>query len=125
MNQYEGVFADDEIAEQRAALRLRTVVFAVDGLIQRGATGEARALVTGGAFDSDLGPGAARFLLDRIGKSEKDNALLAAKQSVEARTLAVAEIGHRVAKGQVFPEERAPALTTEMPEDLLASDPTS
>jgi len=110
LGQYEGVFADDEFAEQRAALRLRTVVFAVDGLIERGATGDARELVTGGAADADLGPATARFLLGRIDMSEEDNAAKAAEEAAEARSAGVADLVVRVATGKVFPVELEVAL---------------
>ena len=110
IDKFEGVFADDEIAEQQAALRLRTVVYAVDGLIQRGATGEARELVTGGAAGAGLKRGAARFLLGHIGMSEEDNVAKAAVEAVRARRLAVAEIGLRAGRGQMFPVELDVAL---------------
>ena len=105
MGQFEGVFAAHEAAEQRARLRAGTVTAAVDGLIERGATGDARALIQKGGFDSDLGPKPARLLLGRIDKTEKDNARNAAKQADKANTVAVADLDFRVATGQAFREE--------------------
>ena len=110
MGQFEGVFADVEFAEQRARLRAGAVTAAVDGLIERGKTGEARELIQKSGFDAELGPGAARLLLGRIDMSEKDNALLAAEQAAEARRAGVADIRFRVAKGQLFPAELDAAL---------------
>ena len=49
-------------------------------------------------------------MLDRIARSEKDNALLAAEQAEEARRAGVADIRFRIAKGQVFPVELDVAL---------------
>ena len=110
MDRYEGVFADGEIADQRARLRTGTVIAAINGLIEQGKTGFARQLIQKGAFDPDLGDQPARLLLDRIDKTEKDNAFKAAEETVRARRLAVAEIGLRVRKGQVFPAELDAAL---------------
>ena len=105
MDRYEGVFADGEIAGQRARLRTGTVIAAINGLIEQGKTGFARELIQKGAFDPDLGDQPARLLLDRIDKTEKDNAFKAAEETVRARRLAVAEIGLRARKGQLFPAE--------------------
>ena len=104
------MFAADEAAEQRARLRAGAVTAAVDGLIERGNTGEARELIQKSGFDAELGPGAARLLLGRIDMSEKDNALLAAEQAAEARRAGVADIRFRVAKGLAFPAELDAAL---------------
>jgi len=110
LGQYEGVFADDEAKDQRARLRAGTVTAAIDGLIERGATGDARELMTGGAVDADLGPGGARFLLGRIDMSEEDNAAKAAEEAAEARSAGVADLVVRVATGKVFPVELEVAL---------------
>ncbi|MCH7711573.1 MAG: hypothetical protein IH903_08040, partial [Proteobacteria bacterium] len=105
MGQFEGVFADVEAAEQRARLRSGAVTAAIDGLIERGATGDARELIQKGGFDSEFGSKPARLLLGRIAKSEKDNARNAAKQADKANTVAVADLDFRVATGQTFSEE--------------------
>ena len=110
MDQYEGVFADGEIADQRARIRTGTVIAAINGLIEQGKTGFARELIQKGAFDADLGDQPARLLLGRIAKTEQDNAFKAAEETVRARRLAVAEIGLRVRKGQLFPAELDAAL---------------
>ena len=105
MDQYEGVFADEEIADQRARLRTGTVIAAINGLIEQGKTGFARELILKGAFDPDLGDQPARLLLGRIEKTERDSAFKAAEEADRARKLAVAEIGLRVATGNAFPGE--------------------
>ncbi len=110
MDRYEGVFADEEIAGQRARLRTGTVIAAINGLIEQGKTGFARELIQKGAFDPDLGDQPARLLLGRIAKTEKDNAFKAAEETVRARRLVVAEIGLRAGKGQLFPAELDAAL---------------
>ena len=110
MDRYEGVFADGEIAGQRARLRTGTVIAAINGLIEQGKTGFARELIQKGAFDADLGDQPAKLLLGRIAKTEKDNAFKAADETVRARRLAVAEIGLRARKGQLFPAELDAAL---------------
>ncbi|MCH8197041.1 MAG: hypothetical protein IH904_03060 [Proteobacteria bacterium] len=105
MDRYEGVFADEEIADQRARLRTGTVIAAINGLIEQGKTGFARELIQKGAFGADLGDQPARLLLGRIAKSERDNARNAAKQADKAKTVAVADLDFRVATGQAFAEE--------------------
>ncbi|MCH8183999.1 MAG: hypothetical protein IID55_12520 [Proteobacteria bacterium] len=99
------MFAADEAAEQRARLRAGAVTAAVDGLIERGNTGEARELIQKAGFGAELGPKPARLLLGRIAKSERDNAKNAARQAGKANTVAVADLDFRVATGQAFPEE--------------------
>ncbi len=110
MGQFEGVFADDEAKDQRAALRAGTVTAAIDGLIERGATGDARELIQKGGFDAELGEEPARLLLGRIEMSEEDNALRSAEEAAEARSAGVADLVVRVATGKVFPVELEVAL---------------
>ncbi len=104
------MFAVDEAADQRARLRTGAVTAAIDGLIEQGKTGDARELIQKGGFDADLGPKPARLLLGRIDMSEEDNAAKAAEEADRARRLAVAEIGLRAGRGQVFPQELDTAL---------------